>query len=262
MMSTTRRLAVAALFLAAFAGQPAAAGDWRKIRIGIEGAYPPFSETDPDGRIRGFDVDIADALCRQIRAECELVRQDWDGIIPNLLARRYDAVISSMSISEERRQRLDFTDKYYQIPARFVRRKGSGIEINDAALKGRRVGVQRATVHDSFLTDRYGDIADIRRYATQDQIINDLLAGRLDLMVADSVAASEELLKTEAGQSFEFVGPPFSEKVWFGEGMGIAVRKEDQDLKQLFNRALREIRANGVYDLIARRYFDFDIYGS
>ncbi|BCX17032.1 MAG: ABC transporter substrate-binding protein [Geminicoccaceae bacterium] len=246
----------------ALAATPLAAKDWKKIRIGVEGAYPPFSEVGPDGKLKGFDIDIAYALCAKIGAECELVMQDWDGMIPALLAKKFDAIVASMSITEERKKRVDFTDKYYQTPARFVRKKGSGIEITKEGLKGKRIGVQRATIHDNYLTDNYGDTVEIVRYGTQDEANLDMLAGRVDLLLADSIALLDGFLKTEKGKDFEFVGPELRDKKWFGEGAGIAVRKEDQDLKRLLNEAIKAIRADGTYDAIAKKYFDFDIYGS
>ncbi len=247
--------------LALVAG-PLAAKEWKKIRIGVEGAYPPFSEVGPDGKLKGFDIDIAMALCAKIGAECELIQQDWDGIIPALLAKKYDAIVASMSITEERKKRVDFTDKYYQTPARFVRKKGSGIEITKEGLKGKKVGVQRATIHDNYLTDNYGDTVEIVRYGTQDEANLDMLAGRVDLLLADSVALLDGFLKTDKGKDYEFVGPELRDKKWFGEGAGIAVRKEDTDLRELFNKAIKAIRADGTYDKIAKKYFDFDIYGS
>ncbi|MCS6878245.1 MAG: ABC transporter substrate-binding protein [Geminicoccaceae bacterium] len=237
------------------------AREWKKIRIGVEGAYPPFSWINPQGKLEGFDIDIAYALCAKIGAECELVLQDWDGMIPALLAKKFDAIVASMSITEERKKKVDFTDKYYQTPARFVRKKGSGIEITREGLKGKKIGVQRATIHDNYLTDNYGDTVEIVRYGTQDEANLDMIAGRLDLLLADSIALLEGLLKTEKGKDFEFVGPELRDPRWFGEGAGIAVRKEDQDLKKLLNEAIKAIRADGTYDAIARKYFDFDIYG-
>ena len=258
----TRRVAVAAaLGIVALAGT-AEAKEWTKVRIGVEGAYPPFSSVSPAGELQGFDIDIAKALCEQMKVECTLVQQDWDGIIPALLARKYDAIIASMSITEERKQKVDFTEKYYQTPARFVAKKGSGFEISHQGLKGKKVGVQRATIHDSFLTDNFGDAVEIVRYGTQDEANLDLVAGRVDLLLADSIAISEGLLKTDKGKDFEFVGPPYSDPKWFGEGAGIALRKNDEDLRLMFNKAIDEIRENGTYDKIAQKYFDFDVYGS
>jgi arginine/ornithine transport system substrate-binding protein len=264
MTSITRRLALAAaaVSLLALAGGAAQAKDWTKVRIGVEGAYPPFSSVAPDGQLVGFDIDIANALCAQMGVECTLVPQDWDGIIPALLAKKYDAIIASMSITEERKQKVDFTKKYYHTPARFVTKKGSGIEISKEGLAGKKVGVQRATTHDSFLTDNFGDAVEIVRYATQDEANLDLFAGRVDLLLADSVTLSEGLLKTEDGKDYELVGQPYSDEKWFGLGAGIAVRKSDTDLRDKLNAAIDAIRADGTWDKIAAKYFDFDVYGS
>lgn len=235
--------------------------DWSKIRIGVEGAYPPFSIVDQDGELKGFDIDIARALCKQMEAECELVQQDWDGIIPALIARKYDAIIASMSITEERKKKVAFTDKYYQTPAKFARMKGSGIEISKAGLMGKTVGVQRGTIHDTFLEAEFGDGTDIKRYATQDEAYLDALAGRVDLLLADSIAMADGFLATENGKDWEFVGPDFTEVKYFGEGAGIAIRKRDSDLVMKFNEAIKSIRADGTYQSIQDRYFDFNVYG-
>ena len=253
--------AVVTAVTVALVSTSAVAGDWKKIRIGVEGAYPPFSSIMADGTLVGFDIDIANALCAELGAECELVPQDWDGIIPALLARKYDAIIASMSITEERKKKVAFTNKYYNTPAKFVRRKGSGIEISMEGLKGKTVGVQRATTHDNFITGEFGDSVDIKRYATQDEAYLDAVAGRLDLLLADSVAMEDGFLKSDQGKDFEFVGPDYSEVKYFGEGAGIAVRKKDQDLVDLLNKAIDAIRANGTYEKINGKYFEYDVYG-
>lgn len=237
------------------------AKEWKSVRIGVEGAYPPFSYVDPDGRLAGFDIEIAQALCDQMRVKCSLVQQDWDGIIPALLARKYDAIVASMSITEERKKKVAFTNKYYNTPAKFARKKGSGIEISRAGLKGKTVGVQRATIHDNFITGEFGNEVEIKRYATQDEAYLDAVAGRLDLLLADSVAMKDGFLNTDKGGNWEFVGPDYSDPKYFGDGVGVAIRKQDQDLVAKFNKAIKDIRANGTYDRIAKKYFDFDIYG-
>ena len=255
---------ISAVFVAALAlgAAQADAKDWKKVRVGVEGAYPPFSEITADGKLVGFDIDIANALCEEMKVECELITQDWDGIIPALQARKYDAIIASMSITEERKKKVDFTNKYYNTPAKFVRKKGSGIEITKEGMKGKTVGVQRATIHDNFITEVYGDTVNIKRYGTQDEAYLDAVAGRVDLLLADSVAMDEGFLKTDAGKDFEFVGPDFSDPKYFGDGAGIAVRKGDDDLRQMLNQAIDAIRANGKYKAIQDKYFDFDVYGS
>lgn len=257
-----KSLVTALLIVAvALAGLQAGAKEWKKVRIGVEGAYPPFSSVDPSGELQGFDIDVARALCEEMQVECTLVQQDWDGIIPGLLARKYDAIIASMTITEERKQKVAFTDKYYHTPARFVRKKGTGIEISEEGLKGKVVGVQRATIHDGYLTDNYGDLVDIKRYGTQDEAYLDMAAGRVDLLLADAIVLDEGFLKTPAGQDFEFVGPPLTDPEWFGVGAGIALRKGDDELREMFNRAIAAIREKGIYKEIQDKYFDFDVYG-
>lgn len=235
--------------------------DWTSIRIGVEGAYPPFSSVAPDGTLVGFDVDIAHALCKQLGAKCTLVQQDWDGIIPALLARKYDAIVASVSITAERKMKVAFSDRYYSTPARFVRKKGSNITIDKASLQGKAVGVQRATTHDNFVTTEFGDGVQIKRYANLDEGYLDAVAGRLDLLLADSVAIQDAFLATEAGKGWEFVGPGYTDAKYFGEGVGIAMRKTDAELVALFNEALATILANGAYKAINDKYFDFDVYG-
>ena len=259
---TMKRL-ITAVFAAALAltGFQLQAKEWTTVRIGVEGAYPPFSYVDQNGNLKGFDIDIAEALCVAMKVECVLVTQDWDGIIPALLARKYDAIIASLSITEERKKKLDFTNKYYNTPVKFIAKKGAGVEISKEGLKGKSVGVQRATIHDKYLTDNYGDVVEIKRYGTQDEAYLDMSAGRVDLLLADSVALSDGFLKTEAGADFEFVGPDLTDVRWFGEGEGIALRKGDDELREMFNQAIATIRENGTYQAIQDKYFDFNIYG-
>src|SRR3546814_243421 len=162
----------------------------------------------------------------------------------------------------ERKEKVDFTNKYYNTPAKFVRKKGSGIEITEEGLKGKSVGVQRATIHDNFVTEVYGDTVEVKRYGTQDEAYLDMVAGRIDLLLADSVAMKGGFLDTEQGKDYEFVGPDFSDPKYFGDGAGIALRKDDDDLREKLNAAIDAIRANGVYKSIQDKYFDFNVYGS
>ncbi len=242
-------------------GNASAADAKKKLRIGTEGAYPPFNLVDKNGQVQGFDIDISKALCKEMGMECEFKVQDWDGLIPGLLAKKFDAIVASMSITDERKQKVDFTNKYYQTPARFVAKKGAGITVSKEGLKGKTVGVQRATIHENFVRDMFGDAVTIKAYATQDEANMDLVAGRLDLVIADATVLLGGFLNTDAGKGFEFVGPSYIDKKWFGEGVGIAVRKGDNELRQKLNKAIDAIRANGVYQKINAKYFDFDVYG-
>jgi lysine-arginine-ornithine-binding protein len=254
-----KKLVTAVIAMAAFAFATNGASA-QTVRIGTEGAYPPFNSIDSDGNLIGFDIDIADALCDAAGLQCEFVVQDWDGMIPGLLAKKYDAIIASMSITEERKKKVDFTGKYYNTPAKFVTRVGAGYTITPEGLAGKSVAVQRATTHENFLRDNFPGL-DIRVYATQDEANADLVSGRVDLGHADSVALMDGFLGTDQGKGFEFVGPDYNVPEWHGVGAGIAVRKGDDDLRMALDKAIDKIRADGTYKKINDKYFDFDVFG-
>lgn len=257
-----RIILLVSLIALSLAASQALANDWSKIRIGVEGAYPPFSYVTPGGELAGFDIDIAKALGEAMGAEVTLVAQDWDGIIPALLAKKYDAIVASMSVTEERKQKVAFTNKYYQTPAKFISKKGAMTDFSREAVKGKKVGVQRATIHDRYLTDNYGSDVEIKRYGTQDEAYLDLTAGRVDMLLADSIALSDGFLKKPEGADYQFIGPDLSDPKWFGDGAGIAIRKEDTDLVEKFNMAIEKIRSDGTYKTIQDKYFDFNVYGN
>ncbi|MCB1491380.1 MAG: ABC transporter substrate-binding protein [Rhodobiaceae bacterium] len=258
MRNTAIRLAVAAFAVAALSGV-AAAKDWTTVRIGTEGAYPPFNYVDSNGQLQGFDVDIAKALCEEMKVECTFVAQDWDGIIPALLANKYDAIVASMSITEERKQKVDFSDKYYSTPPALIAPKDTDLTATDpAALAGKTIGAQSSTTHATFLEDKYPD-STIKLYATQDEANLDLASGRLDAVAADSVVLGE-WLKTDDGACCKMVGPMENDPKYFGDGAGIAVRKGEDDLREMFNKAIAAIIANGKYKEINDKYFDFSVY--
>lgn len=262
---TLRRTTVFAAALAAllsFAGTAvqAQAPDWKKVRIAVEGAYPPFSEIGTDGKIKGFDIDIANALCAEMKAECALVNQEWDGMIPALQARKFDAIVAQMSITEERQRSVLFTNKYSNTPAWLIAKAGVSADQSAAAWKGKKIGVQRTTTHDRFATEHFKN-SEIVRYAKQDEVFLDLAAGRVDAVLCDSVSADMGFMKTPAGKGFARVGAPIDDPKIFGIGAGIAVRKGDTGLQQKLNAAIAAIRANGTYKKIQDKYFDFDVYG-
>lgn len=249
-------IALATVVLPAHAQSP----EWKKIRIAVEGAYPPFNEVGPDGKLKGFDVDIALALCAQMKAECTLVQQEWDGMIPALQARKFDAIVSSMAITDERKRVVNFTHKYAATPARFVGRSTLKNDNSPAALKGKKIGVQRSTKHDLYLKTFYPG-SEIVRYAKQDDVFLDLAAGRIDATFCDAIAADLGFLKKPAGKGFGFIGAPIDDDKYMGEGSGIVVRKSDTALQAKFDAAIFAIRANGSYKKIQDKYFDFDVYG-
>ena len=230
------------------------------LRIGVEGAYPPFSWKESDGTLKGFDIEIAEALCAEMGRKCALVEQDWDGMIPALMAKKYDAIVASMSITEERKKRVNFTGKYYNTPAKFVAKKGSDLQITKQGMKGKRIGLQRGTTHQCFMEKMFPD-AELVLYASQEEVFQDLAIGRIDAQFSDSIAADDGFLKTDAGKDFGFIGGDMHDMECHGEGAGIAGRKSDDELRMEFNKAIKAIRDNGVYQKINAKYFKFDIFG-
>jgi arginine/ornithine transport system substrate-binding protein len=252
--------------LAGLGASPASAQDKMPeigtVRVAIEGAYPPFSERDGNNGFKGFDVDIAKALCQRMQTTCELVQRDWDQMQPALLGKQVDAVVASMSITIERKQKFDFTNRYYHTPARFVGRAGQKIEDWDAWLPGKRLGVQSGTVQERFVSVRFEGRNPVETFRTQGEGLKALAAGKIDLFLGDALSLSAGFLRLREGRGYAFVGPAYNDARWFGEGIGIAVRKEDQGLRWRLNRALDDIRADGTYERLSKQYFGFDIYGS
>ena len=249
--------AFAAAVLMLGLGNSALAAD---LRVGVEGAYPPFSWKEADGTLKGFDIEIAEAVCKELKRKCVLIEQDWDGMIPALKARKFDTIIASMSITEERQKQVDFSDKYYNTPAKFVARKGSGLEISKAGLKGKRIGLQRGTTHQCFMEKMYPE-AELVLYGSQEEVFQDLAIGRIDAQFSDSIAADDGFLKTDAGKDFEFTGGDQHDEACHGPGAGMTVRKGDTELRDDLNRAIKALRANGPYQKINAKYFEFDIFG-
>lgn len=247
---------IAAALATAISGPAFAA----ELNICVEGAYPPFSEVTASGELKGFDIDIANALCDNMGKSCEMVQTEWDGIIPALLERKCDAIIASMSITPDRQKVIDFTGKYYSSPAKFIAAAGAGLTDTPEGLAGKTVGVQRGTIHQDFMESEFPDV-DLKLYGTQDEAYLDLQAGRVDAVMADSVAMDEGFLKTDAGAGYAFFGKGYSIPKYHGDGAGIGLRKGEDDLKRSFNDAIDAIRADGTYKAIQDKYFDFDIYG-
>lgn len=227
------------------------------IRIGVEGAYPPFNAVNASGKLYGFDVDIANALCEKMKAKCELVAQDWDGIIPALVARKFDAIVSSMVNTEERARRVDFTEPYYRTRLAVAVPKNSKIaSVAAKDMKGKVVGAQSSSTQGMYAEDVYGKAgADVRLYPTPDDAGADLIAGRLDAMVHDKFPLLEWLQKNSEGCCKLLGEIPGTDA-----DTSIALRKGDSALRARFNQAIKDIRADGTYLKISKRYFGADIY--
>ena len=224
-----------------------------KYKVGIEGAYPPFNNKNESGQVVGFDYDIAMALCAKMKAECEVVTSDWDGIIPALNAKKYDFIVSSLSITEDRKQAVDFTDPYYSNKQQFVAKKGVEFKTDIDSLKSKQLGTQRSTQAATWLEDNVG--GDIKLYDTQENAYLDLSSGRVDGLLADKYAIYGWLKDDPAGKDYEFKGKPINED----DKVGIALRKGESDLRTKLNLALKEIKEDGTYKKINDKYFPFSI---
>ena len=248
-----------------------------KIRIGTEGAYPPWNSKDASGKLIGFEVELAWTLCRYIGQQCEIVEQDWDGMIPALIMRKFDAIMAGMSITDERKKAINFSQGYADEVASLAVMKGSNLEgmqtsegINltkksgavkkdlktiTQALAGKTVCVQTATIHQNFLES--GDVGkvNVRTYKTQDEVNLDLASGRCDVALAAAVAFTDYAEKSK--KPVVLVGPTFSGGA-FGNGVGVGIRKDDTELLKAFNSAINKARKNGDISRIATKWFGFD----
>lgn len=258
-----RTFATAATLLAliGFAPVHAQAPNWEKIRIGVEGNYPPFSKMTPDGNFEGFDIDIALAICAEIKAQCTLINQEWDGMMPALNARKFDLIVASMSITDERKKVADFSDSYYDIPSTFVAKTGTFADVSPAALKGKTIIVTRNTPRAKHLAETYKG-STILQVAKEPEVTMELLAGRGDIGFASSLAATAAFLKSPEGKGYSRVGPPISlGGPKDGGGVGMAMRKGEDSLRTKINTALKTITANGTYKKINDKHFDVNIRG-
>ena len=248
-----------------------------KIRIGTEGAYPPWNSKDESGKLIGFEVELAWTLCRYIGQQCTIVEQDWDGMIPALIMRKFDAIMAGMSITAERQKAISFSQGYADEVASLAVMKGSDLEGMDTpdginltlggsgvkktlktltgALDGKTVCTQTATIHQNFLES--GDVGKInlRTYKTQDEVNLDLASGRCDVALAAAVAFTDYAEKS--GKPVVLVGPTFSGGA-FGNGVGVGIRKDDTELLKAFNKAIEKARKNGDISRIATKWFGFD----
>jgi lysine-arginine-ornithine-binding protein len=231
-----------------------------EIRFATEGAYPPFNYVDADNKLQGFEIDVARAVCAELRARCSFALDDGDSLVPDLKAGKFDAIVSSLEITEERRQKIGFSRAYYRTPAVFMgRTEFETTDISPAGLKGLRLGAMENTVYSAYLDDYYAAGSTIVSYANQDEASLDLALGRIDLVLGDKVALAEWLKRGREASCCRFVADVPWDTEAFGEGFGFGVRKDDDALKQALDRAILAIQANGAYDRLRAAYFPFDV---
>ncbi|RQS68390.1 ABC transporter substrate-binding protein [Burkholderia sp. Bp8963] len=253
--------AVTVALLAVSAGS-AYAKDWTTVRFGVDASYPPFESKGTDGKVIGFDVDLGNEICRRMNAKCVWIENDFDGMIPALKARKFDGVLSSMSMTPAREEQIAFSTKLFNTPTRLVEKKGANLMPTEASVKGKRIGVEQGTIQETYAKVHWAPAgATVVPYQNQDQVYADLIAGRLDGALQDAVQADIGFLKTPRGAGFQFAGGDIDDPKTLGNGAGIGLRKEDTDLKAKIDKAIGDMRKDGTYDKIAKKYFDFDVYG-
>jgi polar amino acid transport system substrate-binding protein len=252
---------IAALAMAiGFTGLAQAEAEQVKVGFAAE-PYPPFTSLDASGKWVGWEVEFADAVCKQAKLDCVITPVAWDGIIPALTSKKIDMIIGSMSITAERMKTIDFSDKYYNTPTGIIGRKDDKFDASPEGLSGKVLGVQVSTVHQDYANKHFAaTAAEIKEYQTQDEANQDLAAGRVDAVQADAIAL-DAFLKSEAGACCDYKGDVAQDVDILGPGVGIGLRKEDGELKAKLNAAIKEIRDNGTYEAFSKQYFDFNIYG-
>ena len=238
------------------------AKDWSTIRFGVDASYPPFESKGVDGKVAGFDVDLGNEICARLKAKCVWIENDFDGMIPALKAKKFDGVLSSMSMTPARAEQIAFSDKLFNTPTRLVAKKGSTVLPTAESLKGKSVGVEQGTIQETYAKAYWAPKGvQVVPYQNQDGVYADLVSGRLDAALQDAVQADIGFLKTARGKDFQFVGTDIDDPKTLGNGAGIGLRKEDADLKAKIDKAIGDMRKDGTYDKIAKKYFDFDVYG-
>ena len=232
------------------------------LKIGIAAEpYPPFASPDAAGNWVGWEVDFINAVCKAGEMDCVITPVAWEGIIPSLTGGQIDAIMASMSITAERMKTIDFSDKYYNTPTVIVASKGSGLTPDAAGMAGKIIGVQVSTIHEAYAQAHFPDAAEIKTYQTTDEGFQDLAAGRVDASQADSIAI-DAFMASDAGKACcEVIGAVADDPAILGAGVGVGLRKGEDDLKAKFNAAIAKVLADGTYDAISKPYFASSIYG-
>jgi polar amino acid transport system substrate-binding protein len=245
-------------------GLMAGAASAETVKVGIAAeAYPPFASQDASGAWVGWEVEMIGAICAAGGLTCEIVPVAWDGIIPALTAGQIDAIMASMSITEERMKTIDFSDKYYNTPTVVVGTKGMEMDATPEGLTGKIIGVQVSTVHQAYVEKYFAPVAaEVKTYQTQDEANQDLVAGRIDAIQADSIALDAFLATPEGQACCEVKGTVADDPAVLGLGVGVGLRQGEDDLKAAFNKGIAGVLADGTYDKVTAGYFASSIYGN
>ncbi|WP_322090325.1 ABC transporter substrate-binding protein [Burkholderia cenocepacia] len=230
------------------------------LRFGIEAAYPPFESKTPSGQLQGFDVDVGNAVCANLNMKCVWVENAFDGLIPALQARKFDAINSAMNITAKRKQSIDFTPPIYVVPIVMVAKRGSPLKPDVASLRGKHVGVLQGSSQEDFLKAHWANAGvAVVSYQDQDQIYADLVAGRLDAAVQEAQTAQDGFLDKPAGRDYQIVGEPLKDPAKLGEGTGFGLRKNDKALQAKIVGALDALKKDGTLSALSQKYFKRDI---
>jgi arginine transport system substrate-binding protein len=225
----------------------------KTIRFATEATYPPFEFIDESGQIKGFDIDIAKTLCKKMNAQCTFSNQSFISLIPSLKIGKFDALISALGITTERQKQVAFTNAYYEPSGSFVTANSKHYTMLD--IIGKVVGVQQSTTLETYLKSKYGNKVTTKNYASIQDAFLDLISGRVDMVFADTPIAQTWFKQNDNGKQFAIIDKPIVDPAYFGTGFGIAVRKDETDLLSAFNKALADIKAEGTYASIAKKYF-------
>lgn len=226
------------------------------FKFGTALGYPPFEYMGPDGKMTGFEIELGNAICEQMKRPCEWQDVEFSSMTPALKARKFDAFIASVAVTEDRKKQVLFSDKIYSSSTRFLARKQSGLLPNAAALAGKRVGVEQGTINERFAKRRWAtEGVKVVSYPDQDTMYSDLASGRLDGVIVAGIQAQLGFLTTEKGSDFELVGQTIVDPIIGNDYSAIAVNQGNQQVVDDLNRALAELRANGTYDRLASKYF-------
>jgi lysine-arginine-ornithine-binding protein len=249
-------MAILAIATSAFAK------DWNTIRFGVDASYAPFESKNVDGKVVGFDIDLGNEICRRLNAKCVWVENAFDGMIPALKARKFDGVLSAMSMTPQRKEQIAFSSRMWRTPTSLVAKKGSNIQPTVSALKGKSVGVEQGSIQETWAKANWAPQGvKIVPYQDQDQVYADLTSGRLDASLQDAVQVNLGFLNTPRGAGFAFTGGEPEDLKMLGNGAAIGLRKEDADLKAKIDQAIADMVKDGTYKKIEARYFTFDVYG-
>ncbi|GAB7528289.1 ABC transporter substrate-binding protein [Pseudomonas sp. 3A(2025)] len=231
------------------------------IRFGVDPTFAPFESKQPDGQLVGFDIDLGNAICAQLKVKCVWVEVAFDSIIPALKAKKFDGILSAMTVNEKRKEAIAFSDRLYNSPSRLIAKADSGLVATAESLKGKRVGVAQGSTQEAFVKAKWApNGVTMVSYTNQDMLYPDLVSGRIDATLTDAVVADMGFLQTPRNTGFAFAGDSVQDEKLLGQGIAIGLRKDDPQLLEAINGALAELHKNGTYDAIQKKYFSFDIY--